>query len=73
MVFLGVFPKPFLDRVTPSVDHLLAHVQTVDPSFHIPSQGRTTITYTVPANQNVDTGIHARSGLSSAAGQGGKP
>ena len=32
IVFLGVYPKPFLDRVTPSVNHLLAHVQHVDPS-----------------------------------------
>ncbi len=32
IVFLGIYPKPFLDRVTPSVNHLLAHVQTVDPS-----------------------------------------
>ena len=31
IVFLGIYPKPFLDRVTPSVNHLLAHVQTRRP------------------------------------------
>jgi len=56
IVFLGVFPKPFLDRVTPSVANVLAHVQHVDPSFHIPSQGLTQA-YAVPADQNVNTGV----------------
>ena len=31
IVFLGVYPRPVLDRITPSVNHLLAHVQHVDP------------------------------------------
>jgi NADH-quinone oxidoreductase subunit M len=52
IVFLGVYPKPFLDRVTPSVSHLLAHVQRVDPSAHVPTGGLQ-VTF-VPANQNVD-------------------
>ena len=69
IVLLGVYPKPFLDRVTPSVDHLLAHVVHADPSVHVPSEGRGTIRYTVPANQNVDTGgATPTSGLASAAG-----
>ena len=54
IVFLGVYPKPFLDRVTPSVNHLLAHVQTVDPSAHVPPSGATPLSYSVPANQNVE-------------------
>lgn len=29
IVFLGVFPKPVLDRITPSVDRLVIHVDTV--------------------------------------------
>ncbi|MHB1535585.1 MAG: complex I subunit 4 family protein [Acidimicrobiales bacterium] len=68
IVFLGVYPKPFLDRVTPSVSHLLAHVQHVDPGLHIPSQGRSSILYSVPADQNVDGGYRAPSGVSTAAG-----
>jgi NADH-quinone oxidoreductase subunit M len=29
IVFLGVYPKPVLDRITPSVDQLVAHVEHV--------------------------------------------
>jgi hypothetical protein len=29
IVFLGVFPKPVLDRITPSVDRLVIHVDQV--------------------------------------------
>ena len=42
IVFLGVYPKPFLDRITPSVNYLLAHVQPVDPSAHVPAAGHRT-------------------------------
>jgi NADH-quinone oxidoreductase subunit M len=54
IVFLGVYPAPFLDRVTPSVDHLLAHVEAANPGLHIPSEGRSKIVYAVPPDQNVD-------------------
>ena len=27
IVFLGVYPKPVLDRIEPSVDRLIAHVE----------------------------------------------
>jgi NADH-quinone oxidoreductase subunit M len=54
IVFLGVYPAPFLNRVTPSVDHLLAHVQAADPALHVPSDGRSRVVYAVPANQVVD-------------------
>jgi NADH-quinone oxidoreductase subunit M len=27
IVFLGVYPKPVLDRIQPSVDRLIAHVE----------------------------------------------
>ena len=71
IVFLGVYPKPFLDRVTPSVGHLIAHVQTVDPSFDIPASGRSAHVYAVPPNQVVD-GTGAPSGAStSLAGPSG--
>jgi NADH-quinone oxidoreductase subunit M len=39
IVFLGVYPKPVLDRINPSVNHLIAHVQSVDKSLHLPSNG----------------------------------
>jgi NADH-quinone oxidoreductase subunit M len=56
IVFLGVYPRPFLDRVTPSVNHLLAHVQAVDPSAHVPPSGQAPVSYSVPSDQNVDNG-----------------
>ena len=37
IVFLGVYPRPFLDRVTPSVNALLHRVQVVAPSAHVPA------------------------------------
>ena len=37
IVVLGVYPKPVLDRITPSVNRLVAHVETVDP--HPPAGG----------------------------------
>ena len=54
IVFLGVYPKPFFDRVNPSVDHLLDHVQTAAPQVHVPAQGRPQVSYIVPSDQNVD-------------------
>ncbi len=39
IVFLGVYPKPVLDRIQPSVNHLMAHVQHADPSLQIPKKG----------------------------------
>jgi NADH-quinone oxidoreductase subunit M len=66
IVFVGVYPSPVLDRITPSVDHLVAHIQASDPSFKIPAKGRTTIRYAVPADQNVDAGRQAPSGVETA-------
>ncbi len=54
IVFLGVYPKPFFDRVNPSVEYLLGHVQQSAPNAGVPSQGSSAIKYTVPADQNVD-------------------
>ena len=67
IVFLGIYPKPFLDRVTPSVNHLLAHVQAVDPSAHVVPPGPAAVTYSVPADQNVD----AQPAATASAGTGG--
>jgi NADH-quinone oxidoreductase subunit M len=38
IVFLGVYPKPVLDRITPSVNQLLAHVEQVTHT-HQPTVG----------------------------------
>jgi NADH-quinone oxidoreductase subunit M len=70
IVFLGIYPKPFLDRVTPSVNHLLAHVQTAAPNAHVPSLGQAAITYSVPSDQDVDNGKPASAGGSAAAPAG---
>ncbi len=34
IVFLGIYPKPLLERIEPSVRVLIAHVETEVPSFH---------------------------------------
>ncbi len=34
IVFLGIYPKPVLERVEPSVKLLLAHVEEFTPGFH---------------------------------------
>ncbi len=38
IVFLGVYPKPMLERIEPSVDRLIAHIEDQVPSFTEPSQ-----------------------------------
>jgi len=72
ILFLGIYPKPFFDRVNPSVDHLLTHVQTAAPQVHVPAEGRPQVIYLVPANQSVDpsarTAASVTSGGGSAAG-----
>jgi NADH-quinone oxidoreductase subunit M len=55
IVFLGVYPRPFLDRVTPSVDYLLQRVQAAAPAAHVPAS-TTKLSITVPLDQNVITG-----------------
>jgi NADH-quinone oxidoreductase subunit M len=39
IAFIGVYPRPVLDRIEPSVDHLIAHIQHVDPSLKLPANG----------------------------------
>jgi NADH-quinone oxidoreductase subunit M len=50
IVFIGVYPRPVLDRIEPSVNHLLAHVQHVDPSLKIPAKGLGRVVAVVPAD-----------------------
>jgi len=71
IVFLGVYPKPFFDRVNPSVGHLLNHAQAAAPQIHVPEQGRPQVAYTVPPTQNVDTGTGATASLHSGPRAGG--
>jgi NADH-quinone oxidoreductase subunit M len=37
IVFLGIYPKPVLERMEPSVDALIAHIEDNVPDFHEPS------------------------------------
>src|SRR5262249_55609225 len=73
IVFLGIYPRPVLDRITPSGNHLLAHVQHVDPSAHLPAPGGAAIAQPRPADQNVDGGggTGASATGSTAASSGG--
>jgi NADH-quinone oxidoreductase subunit M len=71
IVFLGVYPRPFLDRVTPSVGYLLQHVQHVAPNADVPTRGQSTIRYTVPASQDVNTAPRTASVSTSASAPGG--
>jgi hypothetical protein len=57
IVFLGVYPKPVLDRITPSVNQLLVHVDQVTHTRQ-------------PA---VATGGSLSQASSSATGTGGQP
>ena len=36
IVFLGVYPKPVLDRINPSVNQLIAHVETSTGHYQPP-------------------------------------
>jgi NADH-quinone oxidoreductase subunit M len=54
IVFLGVYPRPFLDRVTPSVNYLLQRVEVAAPSAHVPAS-TSKLAITVPQGQDVIT------------------
>jgi NADH-quinone oxidoreductase subunit M len=51
IVFLGVYPRPFLDRVTPSVDYLLQRVNQAAPSANVPAS-TLNLKISVPNDQN---------------------
>jgi NADH-quinone oxidoreductase subunit M len=53
IVFLGVYPKPFLDRVTPSVNYMLNRVERIAPNADVPASTTRNVTFSVPANQDV--------------------
>jgi NADH-quinone oxidoreductase subunit M len=78
IVFLGVYPKPVLDRINPSVNHLIAHVQHVDPSLHVPAKGVGQVVAVKPGGpDDVDSpGVTTSTGAATAAAApttGGKP
>ena len=53
ILFLGVYPRPFLDRVTPSVNYLLDRVEAVAPNADVPKSTNTKVTYSLPDAQNL--------------------
>jgi NADH-quinone oxidoreductase subunit M len=70
IVFLGVYPKPFFDRVNPSVGHLLDHVQAAAPQVHVPAKGRPQVVYLVPSTQAVDPATATTAAQTTAGGDG---
>ena len=40
MIFIGVYPKPLLDRIEPSVRALMVHVERQVPGFREPGPER---------------------------------
>jgi NADH-quinone oxidoreductase subunit M len=65
IVFLGVYPKPVLERITPSVDQIILHVeQTAHPV--IPTTGQPTLTARV-ARPEARATLTARTEASAAA------
>jgi NADH-quinone oxidoreductase subunit M len=67
IVFLGVYPKPVLDRIQPSVNHLIAHVQHADPALHLPAKGVGPVVAVGPADE-VDSGPGTVGAAASSAG-----
>ncbi|HWE57921.1 MAG TPA: NADH-quinone oxidoreductase subunit M [Acidimicrobiales bacterium] len=70
IVFLGIYPKPFLDRVTPSVNYLLQRVEIAAPNAHVPAS-TTKLSVNVPDDQNVETPPTTVPAASSANQSGG--
>jgi NADH-quinone oxidoreductase subunit M len=62
---LGVYPSLVLDRIQPSVNHLIAHVQQVDPSLHLPGKGVGPAVAVGPADDVDSPRALAASGVSS--------
>jgi NADH:ubiquinone oxidoreductase subunit 4 (subunit M) len=71
IVFLGVYPRPVLDRINPAVNHLIAHVQHVDPALHIPTKGLGPVIAVGPAD-DVDGPVQAtKASAATALANGG--
>ncbi len=71
IVFIGVYPQPLLSRIEPAVDHLVAHVEAVDPHFKLPAKALGPARAAVPANQVVDlpsNGVKAAASRTASSG-----
>ena len=68
---LGVYPKPVLDRIEPSVNHLIAHVEQVDPSLKLPAKGVGPAVAVGPADDVDSPGALATAGVGVSSALGG--
>jgi hypothetical protein len=60
-----------LDRINPAVNHLIAHVQHVDPALHIPTKGLGPVIAVGPAD-DVDGPVQAtKASAATALANGG--
>ena len=55
IVFTGVYPKPMLDRIEPSVDALIAHVERRRPGYDV-ARSPSTIVIEDDAEREPDEG-----------------
>jgi hypothetical protein len=58
IVFTGVYPKPLLDRIEPSVEALVTHVAD-NSAFNIPEPGQQCGTFEVGHEAEADAGAEA--------------
>ena len=58
--FLGVYPKPLLDRIEPSVKELVTHMEQSNPGYHEPQTP-------VPAGRSGETEAGGEHGATPAA------
>jgi len=71
IVLLGVFPKPVLDRITPSVNRLVVHVDTVTHT-PIPDGLRAPVAVAAKA-PCVLNGVHVSCSVVASVSPGGPP
>jgi NADH-quinone oxidoreductase subunit M len=62
MVFLGVYPKPLLERIEPSVTALIVHVERQVPGFEEPRPEREGEPESVVATEHGEHGGDATTG-----------
>ena len=68
IVFLGVYPKPVLDRIEPSVKALIAHVEVEVPSYHPPKPQGPTVAAAPSTPSSSSSSSSSSSPSSSAVG-----
>jgi hypothetical protein len=72
MIFIGVYPQPLLNRIQPSVNHLVQHIEYADPSFKLPPSTVGHGVYAVPPDQVVDLPAPGTSASRAASAGGGR-